>query len=399
MHPVSIRPAPLSAFGLVTYALAAAGGVLGYMPLLALLLPLKVNALVGADRYGLLAICGVAGAIVAGLANITFGWLGDRSVARGGGRRGWLRCGAIATLLSFAAFILADDAVTIVASIIFFQIAINVVLAQIAALIAHEVPAAQKGTTAALLTLGNPLAAGASALVVAVASSEAARLAIVAALMIACVAPLAFSAARLAPAVDTATHLRVASRRNLTIAWASRLLMQIANSGVGLYLLFYFEELPGDGAQVPARLSGLLLVAALVPVPLAMLLGRWSDRIRRQTPFLAATSALAMAGLLGMALAGDWVSGSISYVAVATGAAVFVALNTGYAMLLLPSGARCGRELGILNLANTLPQVVAPLLAWRSTETHGFGVGLMILAVLALTAGLLPLLLNEDQQR
>ena len=80
-------------------------------------------------------------------------------------------------------------------------------------------------------------------------------------------------------------------------------------------------------------------------------------------------------------------------------AAVFVALNTGYAMLLLPSGAQCGRELGILNLANTLPQVVAPLLAWRSTEAHGFGVGLMILAALALTAGLLPLLLNDDQRR
>ncbi len=111
---------------------------------------------------------------------------------------------------------------------------------------------------------------------------------------------------------------------------------------------------------------------------------------------LAGAAMLATIGLLGMAAAGSWTAGAISYVGFASGVAIFLALNTSHVMLLLPDAARRGRDLGILNLANTLPQIVASLLAWWSTTAHGFGTAMVALAMLMLVAGVLPLMVGED---
>lgn len=385
----------LSAAALLGYALAATGGIIGYTPLLTLLLPIKLQAFAPATRYPLLVACSVAGALAAGFANIGFGWLGDRSVARGGGRRGWLLAGLIATAASFAAIAFAHHAGSIVAAIVVFQIAVNALLAQVSALIAEEVPAEQKNTAAGLLTLGAPLAAAASALVVSLSASEGARLALVAALMIACVAPLLLGPARaLVPAtvpVEEAAHARHA----LAVAWATRLLVQVANSGVGLCLFFFFARAIGDARDAPAIVAQLLLAATIVPVPTALLLGRWSDRIGHRERFLAATALLGAAGLLGMIGFRDWRMAAASYIAFASGVAIYQALNTGHAMLLLPRGAGPGRNLGLLNLANTLPQVVAPLLALIASADD-FSAVLLLFAALTLAAALLPTLLKAN---
>ena len=380
---------------LLLYALAAVGGVIGYVPLLTLLLPIKVEALGDAARYGVLAWCGVAGALAAGCANIAFGWLGDHAVARGDGRRGWLVAGVVMTALSFVGIVLARDAAAIVLAIVAFQIAVNAALAQIAALIAEEIPAAQKGVAAALLTLGNPVTAGVSALVVVAAPGEASRLATVAVAMTLCVLPLSALRSGRLPSAPVPDGTRMTMRRDLAAAWAARLLVQIAASGVGLYLLFYFEDLVRDRTQALALVSRLLLVAAIVPVPIALVLGRWSDRIDRRKPFLAAVALLATVGLLGMATAPSLALSALSYVAFASGVQVFLALNIGHAMLLLPDGARRGRDLGILNLANTLPQIIASALTWWSATTHGFEAALATFAALTLVASVLPLAVGE----
>ena len=387
------RHLPLSR--VLLYGLAAAGGVIGYAPLLTLLLPIKLAGLPPTVRYDVLAACGVAGALTAGLANILFGWLGDRSVAQGRGRRRWLLSGVVGTMLSFALVAASRDAATIIVAVVLFQVALNAMLAQIGALIAEEVPVAQKGTAAALLTLGNPLAAGASAVVVVAAASETWRLAIVAMVMSGCILPLLLARARRIASPEASAPVRMAMRRDLIVAWAARLLMQVAGSGVALFLFFYFEALAGGRGDIAGPVARLLFIAQLVPVPIALALGRWSDRIGRRRPFLAGTATLATLGLVGMALARSWMPGAIGYVAFASGVAAFIALNTGHAMLLLPDGARRGRDLGLLNLANTLPQVVAPLLAWWSGPAHGFATALSIMAAITLLAGLLPLIVDD----
>ena len=385
-------PAPTlrSRLFLIVFALANVGGVIAYLPLLTLLLPLKVEALSGAERIGVFTACITAGALSASGANVLFGWLSDRSLRRGGGRRRWMVGGIVATAASYAAVAFAQTPVALVAAIVVFQFAVNALLAPMMAIMAEEVPDAQKGIAGGLLSLGSPVASAFSAMLVGSAVlPEAARLALVPAVVAACVLPLLL--VRGAPSAAVVVRTPVpSSRRDLVIAGLSRLLVQVAAVVTQAYLLYYFESIVDGAARVdlPARIGGLLVLVFVIPLPIAVLLGRLSDLTARRKPFLLIAAAVAVAGLLGMAAARDWTGGAIAFGVYVTGSSVFVALHAAFAMQLLPNPAHRGRDLGLFNLANTLPSLLGPPLTWMLAAPHDFTAVLLLLAFLAGCGGL-----------
>lgn len=370
-------------------ALANAGGVVAYLPLLTLLLPIKVERLSGDARIGVFTATVVAGAIAASLSNIVFGWLSDRSVARGGGRRGWLAGGVVATAASYAGIALATTPVALVAAIVTFQTAVNALLAPLMAIMAEEVPDSQKGTAGGLFALGSPMASGFSALLVGQAMlSEAARFAILPAAVAACIVPILLAKRRIAVA-DDGDGL-IWPRRDLIVAGIARLLIQIAGVVTQTYLLYYFESIvpASQAADLPRQIGHLLIVAFLIPLPAAFVLGRLSDLTQRYRPALLIAAMVAAAGLTGMALAGSWPVGAAAFAIYATGSSVFVALHAGVAMQLLPNPRHRGRDLGLLNLSNTLPSLLGPPLAWLFATPHSFVSTMLILAGLSVCGGL-----------
>ena len=62
--------------------------------------------------------------------------------------------------------------------------------------------------------------------------------------------------------------------------------------------------------------------------------------------------------------------------------------NAAFAMQLLPTPAHRGRDLGLLNLTNTLPALLGPLLAWMLATPRDFSAVLLVLAALTLAGGL-----------
>lgn len=381
-------------FGLLAaYAIAHSGAVIGYLPLLSLLLPLKVERVAGAARLDVLTACVIAGAVAASGSNVLFGWLSDRSAARGRGRRRGLMLGALLTALSYAALAAADTAVTIVAAVAGFQVAINALLAPLLAAMAEEVPDDRKGLAGGLLALAAPVAAAVSAALVAVGgSSEMAQLGMVVALALLCQLPVLSLRARAVDGV-VATTTQPVPRRDLAIAWAARLLVQVAGNALSLYLLYYFVSIVGGEtpASLATRVGTLLTIAYAVPLPVAMLLGRWSDRSGRRKPFLLGAAIVAAGGLALMARASGWTAGAAGFALYAVGSATFLALHAGFAMQLLPSPAHRGRDLGLLNLANTLPALAGPLLTWWLATPGDFGAVMAALAALTLAGGALML--------
>ncbi|MBW6526938.1 MFS transporter [Sphingomonas sp. RHCKR7] len=378
------RPARPAWF-LLAFALANAGGVIGYLPLLTLLLPLKIHAVAGDARIPLLSLTAICGAVAASASNVLFGWLSDRSVVRGGGRRRWIAGGLVATAASYALVAAAPGAATIVAAVVLFQVAINAVLAPLLPILADEVPDSRKGLAAGLIALGNPVAALVSALLVAdEALGDATRLALLPLLTALTLLPLLLlrgDAGAGDPAPATAPRL---PRRDLLIAAAARLLMQLANAALSLYLLYVFESVaPGERPLVLARQVGTLLtICYLLPLPLALLVGRWSDRVGRRQPFLVAAGSVAVAGLAAMALAGGTTAAAVGFATYSIGSAVFLALHSAFALQLLPDPGRRGRDLGLLNLTNTLPSLLGPLLTWSLATPRDFALLLTVLAVL-----------------
>jgi MFS family permease len=134
----------------------------------------------------------------------------------------------------------------------------------------------------------------------------------------------------------------------------------------------------------------------MLAIPAALVAGRLSDRTGRRRAILFAAAAAAAAGLVVMGTAVHWLAGAIGYAVFAIGSAVFAALHAGFAMLLLPSVRRRGRDLGLLNLTNTAPSIIGPPIAWALTGPEGFGLAFLVLAALTLSGGALMLVVRGD---
>lgn len=380
-------------------ALANAGGVIAFLPLLSLLLPVRIAEIAGEARIGLFTATVIAGAIAASLSNIAFGWASDRTRARGGGRRRWAVLGLVLLAASFAAVALAQTPGAIVVAIILFQVAVNALLAPLFAIMADEVPGAQLGLAGGLIALGSPLASAVGAVMIALAlPSHGAQLAFILAMVLICVVPLLRVPSVVAAAVASATPPRLAGR-DLAVAWLSRLLVQIAGNVLSLYLVYYFVSIDPDvsAAKQVGPIGQLMTIAYLLPLPVAVVLGRWSDRVGQRKPFLVAAAGVAALGLLGLAVARDWAIAASAFALYAMGSSVFLSIHSGFAMQLLPSAANRGRDLGLINLTNTLPALIGPALAWALSTPRDFGPVMLLLAVLTLLGG--GLVLGIRQQR
>nr|WP_246586944.1 MFS transporter [Stakelama flava] len=378
---------------MLLFALAHLGGVLGYLPLLSLLLPMKVEAMAGEARLGLFTACMVTGGIASSVSNIFFGWLSDISVRRGGGRRRWVLGGIAAIALSFLAVAEASEPLALILAVVAVQIAVNMLLAPLIAIMADEIPDSQKGLTGGLLALSFPLAAAASARLVGVAGlGEDGRLGLVVLAIGLATVPLLATRPRMLDAPPPVPGEAAMLRRDLAIAWAARILMQVAANVLSTYLFYYFETV-SDAAvdQLAARVGHVLTVAFLVPVPIALLIGRISDQLRRRKPFLLATAAGAVAGLVVMALSNDPRISALAFFFYSAGSQAFMALHSAFAMQLLPNPNHRGRDLGLLNLTNTLPALLGPLLTWQLATPGNFSTALLALALLNGIGGMLIL--------
>lgn len=376
---------------LLIYAIAYAGGTMGYLPLLSMLLPIKIEAVAGDARLDIFTATVVCGAIAASLSSILFGWLSDRSVAAGRGRRRWVGGGMVVTALTYVLIAGASTPGAIILATILFQTALNAVLGPLAAIMADEVPDTQKGLTGGLLALANPAASAVLAIVVGLHRlGEATQFAVVVLAFITCITPLLLSrpcAVQLEPRGAAVTR---SPRRDLAVAWAARLFVQIAGAVLSLYLLYYFESItPGEPPHdLALRVGHLLTISFIVPLPIAVLAGRLSDRLDRRKPFLIAAAIVAAAGLFGMALARDWTTGAAAFGLYAIGSGVFLPLHAAFAMQLLPDPNHRGRDLGLINLTNTLPSFLGPLLTWSLATPRDFSAVMLALVGLTLCGGL-----------
>lgn len=378
---------------LLLFALANAGGVVAYLPLLTLLLPAKVAAVAGEARIEWLGAATLAGAVAASLANIVFGWASDVA----GTRRLWASAGLCLTVASYVPLHLAASPAALVAAVAAFQVALNMLLAPLAAWASDSVPDRRKGLLGGIIGAGAP--AGALAGVVATLPAlggEGLRLATVCALAIVLTGPILLLGSPPPPCPVASGLSRRPTGHDFALLMIARLLSQVAGNVMLGFLYYYFHGLGGAPSQ--ADVARLAAMAVLLAFPIALVVGRLSDRLGPRKPFLVAAAVVAAFGLVLMAFQAKLAPAAVGYALFGCGNAVFLALQSSYAMQLLPSPARRGRDLGVLNLANTLPAIVAPLLAIWLVPGRGFGALLATTAGLMLLAAGCTLLVRRDAQ-
>lgn len=378
---------------LLLYALAWAGGSVAYVPFLTILLPVRVSLLAG-DAAGVnwLAYIAFAGAIAASAAFIGFGYLSDITRRR----KEWVWLGLALSCGLLALFREAETLPALIAIIVAWQLALNMMLAPLAAWAGDCVADAQMGSLGGLLAFAPGLGALAGALVTlpGLASADM-RLVLVGILVACCVVPvLLVSPPPPVPeplpaetAAPESSNRAPAGRGAMRRMWFARLAVQIAEAALFSYLYFWFRSIDPDmGDNRTARVFSVVLILS---APIALWAGRWADRTSRPFTPLATCAFASAAGLIGMALAPSLPFAIVTYAVFGFASSIFLALHSGQTLRVLPRSDRRGRDLGLFNLTNTVPSLIMPWLTMAIVPVAGYPALFVLLGGLAALAGLL----------
>jgi magnesium-transporting ATPase (P-type) len=288
----------------------------------------------------------------------------------------------------------------------YFQISLNMLFGPLLAVMADEVPNERKGTVAGLMGTAHPFAS-LSGIVFTLPEigNEARQFALIGLATTIMILPFLIwgreSGAGMA-AREQAERPRLA-QRDLILAWSARFLVQAAGTAAVTYLFYYFQGiLRGDGVtqlgDQTGRIARTIAIGTFLSAPLTLAAGYVSDRIQSRKPLLGTFAVLMVGGLLGMATARDWVPAQFSYLLFIVAYSGFLMLLAAFTMQILPSPERHGRDLGIINLTNTIPAMLAPALALPMFATDmNFTALLLVVALLTAAGGTLTLLIRGQR--
>lgn len=389
--------APVGVGFVAALTLAYVGAFIAFVPLLSLLVPLQAELLAPVDKVGLLSLVTLWGALVASGANMAVGWASDRTRHAWGRRRPWIMAGVTGVLLAYGVIATASTPIMLIGGVMLFQLAFNMMFAPLTAVLADRVPDQQKGRVAAFLGLGAPLGAAAGVLITAPPFAGApVRAAVLGMMVIACLSPFLISYREPAAAArKRPTRLLPELSADFGFAWISRFCLQVAASVVNAFMLFYLadyaryaERFPGS--TVESGLARLIAFSTALVLASGFLGGLASDRLNRRRSFILFAAGLMAGGLVVFAIWPSWPGPLLGYSLYGVGFGLYTTVDAALVAQVLPSRRDTARDLGIMNLTNTLPAVLAPLLALvalgpdRQSWPHLMGAA----AVIAVLGGL-----------
>ena len=381
-------PEPASGRFLALYALAWAGVVIAYVPFLTILLPVQVAALAGRqDGIEWLALLSFCGAGAASIGHIAFGWLSDIT----GNRRGWMALGLAASSLLLVAAGSASSLPALIGLIICWQMALNMMMAPLAALAGDRVSDDRKGLLGGLLAFA-PGCGALSATLVTLPGlvPVAARPLLVAVLVAACVLPILFMSLPALVQAPASPPVQPAGPPPpppmMRRMWVARLAVQIAEATLFAYLYFWFRSV--DPAMTDNRTAAVFTAVLLLSAPLALAAGRRADRSGHPFRPLVTSAVISALGLVAMAASTSLVTAIAAYALFGLASQAFLALHSAQTLRVLPRPDRRGRDLGVFNLTNTIPSLIMPWLTLGMVPRFGFSGLFLLLSPLSLAGGL-----------
>lgn len=343
------------------------------------LLPQQIQLIDPAGKETMLGWVTGIGALAAIVANPLAGALSDRTCLRLGGREFgrrhvWTLGGA---LLGAGSLLLLAQQRTILGVAIGWvaaQVCFNAMLATLTAAIPDRVPVVQRGAVSGWV--GIPQALGlvvGAVLVTAVVSGNATGyLAIAVAVLVLAVPFAVLTADDPLPRAHRATgRLRemiagmwINPRHHPDFAWAwgTRFLVQVGNALGTLYLLYFLQ----DQVRLPDPESGLLTLILLYTAGMmatAVVAGRLSDRSGRRKVFVIWSGVIMAVAALLLAVWPVWSAAVVAAVLLGAGYGSYLAVDAALITQVLPQATDRGKDLGVINIANSAPQVLGPALS------------------------------------
>jgi MFS family permease len=378
--------------------LAGFGMWMAFLTPLQVLIPAQVSAAGDAGKVGNLAWVTGIGAAFALVSNPLAGALSDRTTSRFGRRHPWTLGGA---LVGAAALLLLATAHTVPALLVCWclaQVGLNTMLASLTASVPDQVPHAQRATVSALYGLTQPLGPVVGVvLVTTVVTGVLPAYALVGAVVV--LGAAVFVTTTADPPLPPALRPRFRWREFLAgfwidprqapdfaWAWLTRFLVMLGQAlGTG-YLLYFLQDVirREDPASGVAVLTGVYAVALLATIVVS---GVLSDRLRRRKVFVAVSSVVMAVGALLVIVSPTWSATLVAAAVLGAGFGVYLAVDIALMSEVLPAARDRAKDLGVINIANTLPQLVAPVVAASLIGATGGYRALFVAALVAPVLG------------
>ncbi|MGW1248091.1 MFS transporter [Streptomyces sp. NPDC002535] len=367
-----------------------------YVGVPGLLLALQIEEIDPADKVANFGLVSGISAIFATVFNPVAGALSDRS----GRRNPWILAGG---LLALPVMLLLGSVHTILLVTIAWclgQAVMNVYQAALTSVVPDRVPVAARGKASAAVGLGLPVGSTIGALVGAAFSEDyrtgylvfGAIVAATAVLFTACARERRMPAkAPLPVKQQLAAFGSALGDHDFRWAFIGRALLVLGYFAVAGFQLYILK----DHTELPAGLSPEEAVAILMPLNavamvVSTVLGGWlSDRFDRRKLFVGASAALAAAALLIPAFSTSWTA-MLTFSAVnGLGFGCYMAVDTALVTMVLPKAEDAARDMGVLNIANAGPQIVAPFVASLIVSLSGGYTALFLVAAVLSVLGAL----------
>ncbi|MGG7465248.1 MFS transporter [Plantibacter sp. YIM 135347] len=355
---------------------------------------------------GLGLVLGV-GALFALIANPLVGRLSDRTTSRFGMRRPWILGGAIVGVLALALIGVATSVWIVLVGWCLAQAALNGVLAAANATLPDQVIPERRGKVSGLVGITTPLGILGGSFLVNFIGDDFARFVVpgVLALLFAVVFVLLLRDRRLEtkPAKRFTIGQFFGSfvfnpvkHPDFGWTWLTKFFVMFGYAGIATFLPFYLTERFQLGEQ---DAIGTILIANIASMAMMMVsspLGGWlSDRIGKRRPFVAAAGLIMVVGLVLLAFAPSIAILIVAQGIIGFGAGAFFSVDLALATQVLPNPDDVAKDLGVLNIANALPQSIAPAIApaiiafGASTALGGYTTWYLFGALISLLGALL----------
>lgn len=378
---------------------------MAYFGPLQVLLPSQVASIDPAGKEGSLALVTGVGAAVAMLFNPVAGALSDRTAGRFGRRHPWSLGGALAGAGALVLLAGQGSILGVAAGWCLAQAGLNAMQAALSAGVPDHVPVGQRGEVSGWI--GIPQSLGvvlAVVLVTMVATTTESGYFLIAALIPLCVLPFVLTTRdpRLTarPPFELRAFLRgfwISPRGHPDFfwAWLTRFLMQLGNAVATLYLLYFLTDAVGyerifPGEKAEDGLLVLILIYTAAVVLTTVVAGVVSDRIGRRRALVTVSGLISVIPAVMLAFWPQWPVATAGAAIMGVGFGIYLSVDNALVTQVLPAAEGRAKDLGVINIANSGPQVLGPVIAGPIVAgLGGYPVLYLTSAVLALLGAVL----------
>lgn len=341
-----------------------------------IMLALQVNNLDPDNKVANLALITTVGAFSAMLAQPIAGVVSDRTRSRFGRRTPWILIGSGAGTLALIALGLQSTVLGMALAWMAVQISFNFAQGPLSALMPDRVPRLARGSFAAATGIGTMVGLLGGQFV---GASFASMLPVGYTVLGVVAFAMLWLFVHLNPDVPNQDQPREPFdiKQFLSTFWvnpieypdfawafAGRFLLNTGYTLVTGYMLYILADYIGMGVEDATTTSPLVSAAGIPTLVIAIAIsGPLSDRLGRRKVFV-----FAAATVQGLALLIPWLFPTTTalfvFAAIAgIGSGFFQSVDTALITEVLPSKESYGKDLGVVNIAATLPQTIAPALA------------------------------------